>query len=494
MQKEDKTASKGVASGIPVYCAFDELADIGSLKPHPRNPNRHPESQIVLLAKIIKAQGWRAPITVSNRSGYIVRGHGRLLAAQLLGVKQVPVDRQDYASDEEELADLIADNRIAELAEMDNTMLKDVLEELDTGAFDMDLTGFAEDALEDLMTQFHVQDEDDVEDDFDVAKALAEIAKPRISEGEVWTLGRHRLMCGDSTKRDTWERLFGGQKADLIVTSPPYNVGIKYASYKDKQAKDEYLGMIAAVGELMFQHLRSGRYVAWNVGVSPDSYPHYHVVVLEGCGFEFYRQIVWEKAGVPYPIFPSTLRARRARHYKPNYKHEVIYLLEAPADEVSLPLVECPVCDGTGHVMGHVAPVTHEMLVLFEKGKAELGGRIKPSRKYANDIWHIVQSAATTDLPTLGTKSSGLEKKGKKSHMLKAHPAAFPVELPRAVMLFLSNEGEIVCDPFMGAGATLIAAEKMGRIAYGIELDPIYCELTMQRWETLTGQKAVKLE
>lgn len=320
---------KRTADGIPVYCAFDELADIGSLKPHPRNPNRHPESQIALLAKIIKAQGWRAPITVSNRSGYIVRGHGRLLAAQLLGVKQVPVDRQDYASDEEELADLIADNRIAELAEMDSTMLKDVLEELDTGAFDMELTGFTEDALEDLMTQFHVEDEDDMADDFDVAKALAEIAKPRISEGEVWTLGRHKLMCGDSTKRDTWERLFGGQKADLIVTSPPYNTGIKYASYKDKRAKDDYLGMIAAVGELMFQYLRPGRYVAWNVGVFPDSYPHYHVVVLEGCGFKFYRQIVWEKAGVPYPIFPSTLKTRRARHYKPNYKHEVISLYDA---------------------------------------------------------------------------------------------------------------------------------------------------------------------
>lgn len=376
---------------------------------------------------------------------------------------------------------------------MDNSMLKDLLEELDTGDFDMDLTGYTEDAVEDLMTQFHVDDEESIEDDFDVAKALAGIIQSRVSEGEVWALGSHRLICGDLTKQETWERLFGGQKADLIVTSPPYNVGIKYASYKDKRAKDDYLGMVAAVGEMMFKYLAPGRYVAWNIGVSPDSYPHYHVVVLEGCGFEFYRQIVWEKAGVPYPIFPSTLKARKARHYKPNYKHEVIYLLEAPADEVNLPLVECPVCNGAGHVMGHVAPVTHEVLVLLEKGKVELGGRIKPSKKYANDVWHIVQNSATADLPTLGTKSSGLEKRGKKSHLIKAHPAAFQVELPRAVMLFLSNEGEIVCDPFMGAGATLIAAEKMGRVAYGIELDPIYCELTMQRWEELTSQKAARI-
>ncbi|HHY48110.1 MAG TPA: site-specific DNA-methyltransferase [Firmicutes bacterium] len=125
----------------------------------------------------------------------------------------------------------------------------------------MELTGYTEDAIEDLMTQFHVEDEESIEDDSDVAKALAEIMQPKVSEGEVWALGRHRLMCGDSTKRDTWERLFGGQKADLIVTSPPYNVGIKYASYKDKRAKDDYLGMIAAVGEMMFRHLRPGRYV-----------------------------------------------------------------------------------------------------------------------------------------------------------------------------------------------------------------------------------------
>jgi len=145
-------------------------------------------------------------------------------------------------------------------------------------------------------------------------------------------------------------------------------------------------------------------------------------------------------------------------------------------------------------VMGHVAPVTHEMLVLLEKGKVELGDKIKPARKYASDVWHIMQAAATTDLPTVGNRSTGLERDGKTTHRVKAHPAAFPVELPRAVMTFLSAQGEIVCDPFMGSGATLIAAEKMGRVSFGIELDPIYCELMMQRWEALTGQKAVKPE
>ncbi|NPV52198.1 MAG: ParB N-terminal domain-containing protein [Firmicutes bacterium] len=151
---------KVVADGIPVYCAFDELVDPVVLVPNPRNPNKHPDTQIRLLSKIIKVQGWRAPITVSKRSGFVVRGHGRLSAALILGVQQVPVDMQFYATEAEEWADLIADNRIAELAEMDRGVLKDILQELDDGAFDMELTGFTEPEIERLMTQFHVPDEE----------------------------------------------------------------------------------------------------------------------------------------------------------------------------------------------------------------------------------------------------------------------------------------------------------------------------------------------
>jgi len=129
------------------------------LKPNPRNPNKHPDKQIALLAKIIAAQGWRAPITVSNRSGLIVRGHGRLAAALKLGCEQCPVDYQDYADDAAEWADILADNKLAELGDWDMPMLKDVLEDLDTGAFDMDLTGFDTGEIEQLMSQFHVEPE-----------------------------------------------------------------------------------------------------------------------------------------------------------------------------------------------------------------------------------------------------------------------------------------------------------------------------------------------
>ena len=138
----------------PIHCAHTRLVLLSELKPHPGNPNKHPDSQIALLAKIIAHQGWRNPITVSKRSGLIVAGHGRLLAAQKLGLESAPVDEQDFASDADELAHLAADNRLAELAETDGAMLKDLLLELDTGAFDMELTGFDAKELERVINDY----------------------------------------------------------------------------------------------------------------------------------------------------------------------------------------------------------------------------------------------------------------------------------------------------------------------------------------------------
>ena len=141
-----------IASSIPVHCAHLRIADVTSLIPNPRNPNKHGDAQVALLAKIIRHQGWRAPITISRRSGFVVTGHGRLEAAKLLQVAEVPVDEQDFATEADEWAHLIADNRIAELADADRAMLRDLAEELDTGDFDMDLTGFDYAALEEIMT------------------------------------------------------------------------------------------------------------------------------------------------------------------------------------------------------------------------------------------------------------------------------------------------------------------------------------------------------
>ena len=127
-----------------VFCAYDEMVPIGDLRENPRNPNRHPDSQIELLARIISENGWRAPITVSMRSGLIVRGHGRLMAAKRAGLTECPVDYQDYESDEQELQDLLADNRIAELAEIDDNVLDGLIKELSEAGADLSLAGFEE--------------------------------------------------------------------------------------------------------------------------------------------------------------------------------------------------------------------------------------------------------------------------------------------------------------------------------------------------------------
>lgn len=133
---------------IKVHCKHDKMVEVGKLKPNPENPNTHPEKQIDLLAEMIKAHGWRTPVTVSNRSGFIVRGHGRYYAALALAEKKVPVDYQDYDSDEQEWADLLADNKIAELADKDEDLLTKLLSKIDDSDLEIELTGYTQTELD----------------------------------------------------------------------------------------------------------------------------------------------------------------------------------------------------------------------------------------------------------------------------------------------------------------------------------------------------------
>lgn len=127
---------------IKVHCAFDEIVDRPELKFHPLNPNTHPDDQVKKLAKMIKHHGWRMPVTVSKRSGYVVRGHGRLMAADMAGIEKIPVDYQAYASEDEELADLVADNKVFEGSELDADITNEILGILDGDGFDIELAGF----------------------------------------------------------------------------------------------------------------------------------------------------------------------------------------------------------------------------------------------------------------------------------------------------------------------------------------------------------------
>lgn len=215
MENDKNVKAKALANGIEVWCSFDELVSVDSLNPNPKNPNKHPDSQIELLSKNIKYLGWRHPITVSKRSGFIVAGHGRLMAAKKLGVQIVPVDYQEFNSDADEMAVLVADNRLAELSETSEEDLKNILSELD-GKIEIDLTGFSDAEVEQLLRDINtdVLDED-----------VPEVPTEPISKfGDIFEFGSHRLMCGDSTDSEQVKKLMADEIANMVFTDPPYNV------------------------------------------------------------------------------------------------------------------------------------------------------------------------------------------------------------------------------------------------------------------------------
>lgn len=212
-----------------IYCRYTELRPLTALVEHPQNPNTHPQSQLERLADVIRGNGWRQPITVSARSGYITKGHGRFQAAQLAGFREVPVEVQEYDNEAAEIADMLADNRIAELAEMDDAALLAALgglQELDAAA--LALSGYTAEEFAELLAAQETMPEID--------EALDEVVDdvpPFTQNGDVWELGDHRLVCGDSTLPSTVAALMQGELADLLLTDPPYNVDYEGGT-KDK--------------------------------------------------------------------------------------------------------------------------------------------------------------------------------------------------------------------------------------------------------------------
>lgn len=228
----ENTKHRVMIGEIPVHCAFDEIIDVGKAIPNPKNPNHHPQSQINLLAKIIKSQGWRQPITISNRSGLIVKGHGRLLAAIELGVDQIPVEYQSYETEADEIADLTADNRLAELAEMETDSLTELLTELNNEGYDIELAGYTAEDLDQLLENFTTEDPEAPEGEEETM--VEGIAQP----GNVFWLKGSRIICGLGTEPEDlqnlkyidamvelWEELTG-EKAVLVAPQEPLNEAV----------------------------------------------------------------------------------------------------------------------------------------------------------------------------------------------------------------------------------------------------------------------------
>lgn len=192
-----------------------EIVAIENIVPNPKNRNTHPDSQIEMLCKIIKAQGFREPLIVSKRSGFLIAGHGRLEAAKKLGMTELPVIRQDFESEAQEYQHMIADNEIARWATLDNENLIKDLGEVDMDDFDVDLLGIKD---------FEITSIEEVVPQCDENEVPEVKSEPVTKRGDIWLLGDHRVMCGDSTIIDDVEKLMNGKKADMVFTDPPYGV------------------------------------------------------------------------------------------------------------------------------------------------------------------------------------------------------------------------------------------------------------------------------
>jgi DNA modification methylase len=386
------------------------------LLPYARNARTHSDDQVAQIAASIAEFGFTNPI-LAGTDGVIVAGHGRLAAAQKLGLEVVPVVVLDHLSPTQRRALVIADNRIAENAGWDDAMLRIEIAALQDDDFDLSLTGFDADALVELMAGDEPDAEGETDDD-----AVPEVSETPVSRpGDIWLLGGHRLLCGDSTVAESYDRVLGGESVDMVFTDPPYNVNYANSAKdkmrgKDRAILNDNLGdgfydfLLAALTPTI-AHCRGGIYVAMS-----SSELDVLQSAFRAAGGKWSTFIIWAKN-------TFTLgRADYQRQYEP-----ILY------------------------------------------GWPEGAQRHWCGDRDQGDVWNI--------------------KKPQKNDL---HPTMKPVELVERAIRNSSRPGNVVLDPFGGSGTTLIAAEKSGRMARLIELDPKYVDVIVRRWQDWTGKQAIR--
>jgi DNA modification methylase len=371
---------------------------------------------VAQIAASIAEFGFTNPI-LAGSDGVIVAGHGRLAAAQKLGLGVVPVVVLDHLTPTQRRALVIADNRIAENAGWDDALLRIELESLQDEGFDLDLTGFDADALADLLAGDEPDNEGQTDEDAIPDAGDAPVSWP----GDVWQLGPHRLLCGDATVAASYEALLGDEAVDMVFTDPPYNVNYANSAKdkmrgKDRAILNDNLGdgfydfLLAALTPTL-AHCRGAVYVAMSSS-ELDTLQS----AFRAAGGHWSTFIIWAKN-------TFTLgRADYQRQYEP-----ILY------------------------------------------GWPEGGERHWCGDRDQGDVWQI--------------------RKPQKNDL---HPTMKPVELAERALRNSSRPGNAVLDPFGGSGTTLIAAEKSGRIARLIELDPKYADVIVRRWQDYTGKQAIR--
>jgi len=393
-----------------------EMWQVADLAPYAKNARQHPPEQIDQIAASMERFGFTIPMLVAE-DGTIIAGHGRLMAAAQLGLAEVPVMVARGWSEEDRRLYTLADNRLAEIAEWDPEMLRIELGELreDFGIEDMSLIGFSAEDLAEILPDALIDTTGGLTDPDDVPE-VPEV--PVTRPGDVWILGKHRLLCGDSTVATDVEKVLNGVTPLLMCTDPPY--GVEYdPSWRNQvgAAKTKRTGKV-------LNDDRADWREAWALFPGEVAYVwhgalHAREVIesLEACGFSLRSQIIWAK---------ERLVLSRGDYH---WQHE--------------PCAYAVKKTGKGHWAGDRKQTT---------------------------LWQI--PSKDQDAKTV-------------------HGTQKPVECMRRPIENNSSPGQAVYEPFMGSGTTLIAAEISGRVCFGIELNPAYVDVAVERWQQFTGEDAV---
>ena len=385
-----------------------ELVDVDRLIPYINNARTHSKEQVTRLASSIKEFGFINPVITDGEHG-ILAGHGRIAAAKQLGIKQVPCISADYLTEAQKKAYILADNRLPMDAGWDNDLLKIEIESLQAEGFDVGITGFDEKEIADLFAA----DNEAQEDGFDVDE---ELSKPCFSQaGDVWHLGKHRVICGDSTKQDTYAALLGDDKVNLVCTDPPYLVKLNSTSgtIKNDDLNDEE-GLKFLKGAFSCMHDSMAKDASIYVFYATAKARVFHDA-FEDSGFKVGAGLVWKKDRL---VLTRT-------DWK--YIHE--------------PIIFGWRKDGRHRWYGDQKQTT-----VFEFA------RIKNS------------------------KNDGC-----------GHPSSKPVPLIAYVIKQCTQENGLVLDGFLGSASTLIACEQLNRICYGIELEPKFVDVAVNRYIQQAG-------
>ena len=409
-----------------------EYVDINSIKPYKNNAKLHPKEQIDQIKKSIDMFGMDDPIGVWKDE--IVEGHGRLIACKELGMTEVPIIRLDHLTDEERKAYTLAHNKLTMNSDFDIDILNEELMNFDT--IDMSDFGFDMDIME-----------NDYEIIQDEAPDVPE--EPKSKLGEIYQLGDHRLMCGDSTNKDDVRKLMDGKEADLLFTDPPYNVDVSNSQgmkiKNDNMDNESFKNFLHKAFKCANESLKSGG--AFYIWYADSEDINFRTACLDN-DLLIKQCLIWVKNGFNFG----------RQDYK--WKHEpCLYGWK----------------EGAGHyfIEEYNHPTVIEDEIDLEKMKKE-------------DMKKLLEELLTDQTPTTIIH----ENKPIKNDL---HPTMKPIKMCADMIRNSSKEKEIVLDLFGGSGSTLITCEQLRRTCYMMEYDPKYVDVIIERWENFTGQKAVKL-